>query len=119
MRFRVFDAGTMGRVQPAVDLRATIATRPLPTIVTNERTNQRLQRLALPGESSAAVVRRSLQRMGPEQQPPPSRWLARAISPWLAHEGLSKDDDAPHRLADHILNNWAMVRSYADENTVK
>jgi hypothetical protein len=62
MRFRVFDAGTMGRVQPAVDLRATIATRQMPTIVIDEL----LQRLALPGESSASVVRRSLQRMGPE-----------------------------------------------------
>ena len=115
----MFDAGTMGRVPPAVDLRATIATRPMLTIVIDERTNQLLQRFALPGESPAAVVRRSLQGMGSEQQPPPSRWLARAISTWLAHEGLSKDDDAPHRLADHILNNWAMVRSYADENTVK
>ena len=115
MRFRVFDAGTMGRVQPAVALRATIDTRQTSTIVIDEL----LQRLALPGESSAAVVRRSLQRMGPEQQPPPWRWLARAISAWLAHVGLSKDDDAPHRLAHHILNNRAMVRSYAYENTAK
>ncbi len=87
----------------------------MPRIEIDEQTDQPLREFAMPGESSDDVVRRSLRGLSPGQQTPSPVWLARAVSAWLAYEGISGDDDAPYRLAVHILNNWEMVRGFADE----
>ncbi len=79
-------------------------------IALDDATTRLLEAFAQPGESVGVAIRRALTMAYSDREAPSQTWLVKSIAAWLEFEGLELEGGA-RRLANHILNNWEMVRT--------